>query len=78
MKATELIELAIKDGCISTLDFVEWSYREGRISALKESVERIARVTKEIVPEFQAKTIPDFLQDGFEPDSVTHFTSKDK
>ena len=67
MKSTELTQQAIKDGCKSLGDFVEWSYREGRISALKESAESIARVSEEIVPEF--------LQDEFEPSSVTMHTN---
>lgn len=71
MKTTkELMQQAIKDGCKSLEDFVEWAYREGRISALKESAERIVRVSVEIVPEFR--------QDGFEPASVSHFSNRGK
>ena len=71
MKTTkELTQQAIKDGCKSLEDFVEWSHREGRISVLRDLAEDIKGVSEEIVPEF--------LQDGFEPASVSHFNNRDK
>ncbi len=61
MKATELIDLAIADGCKTVEDFTEWGYINGRISALKEMEKKIAAVNEAIVPEMAVNTIPDYM-----------------
>ncbi len=75
MKA-EVLKAAIDLG-MTTQEELK-SFELGYLSGQYATMERVIEVNEAIVPEFQANTIPDFLQDGFEPSSITMHTNRDK